>query len=412
MSEHQREHPAEHARVRDQPTGDGPLAGLLVADFSRVLAGPLTTMTMADLGATVIKVERPGEGDDTRGWGPPWTARSSSYFECLNRGKHSIALDLADPADREVAAELVRRADVLVENFRPGVLARHGLDYDGARKLNPRLVYASISGFGSAAGADLPGYDFVAQAAGGLMSITGAADGDPMKVGVALVDVLTGKDALIGILAALRGRELTGEGGHVEVSLLTSLLGGLANQVSAFLTTGEAPVRMGNRHPSIAPYETLRCADGLLAVAVGTDAQFRRFAEVLGLPGLAGDPRFAANADRVAHRAELAERLEDALAARGVREWEPELAAAGIACARVNDIPAAVERAVELGLAPLLDLGDGHPPQVRSPITFSGATAGPPVPPPDLNEHGDLIRAWLRSPGPFPDSPTTSEEKR
>jgi formyl-CoA transferase len=386
-----------------------PLSGLLVADFSRVLAGPLATMTMADLGATVIKVERPAGGDDTRQWGPPWTPDSSSYFDCVNRSKRSVALDLGDSADREAAIELVRRADILVENFRPGVLARHGLDYERARELNPRLIYASISGFGSAAGADLPGYDFVVQAAGGLMSITGDAGGDPMKVGVALVDVLTGKDALIGILAALRLRERTGQGQHVEVNLLTSLLGGLTNQLSGFLTTGEAPARMGNRHPSIAPYETLRCEDGLLAVAVGTDEQFRVFVAVVGLHGTADDPRFVTNSARVAHRAELVERIEGALSARAAADWERRLHTAGIACGRVNDIPAAIGYATELGLSPVVDIGGGRPPQVRLPITFSDAATARPAPPPGLDEHGDQVRAWLRAadPGlipPLPDS--------
>ncbi|POM22702.1 Formyl-coenzyme A transferase [Actinomadura rubteroloni] len=379
-----------------------PLDGVLVADFSRVLAGPLATMTLADLGATVVKVERPGTGDDTRRWGPPWTDRSSTYFAGLNRGKHSVALDLDDPADRAAAVELVRRADVLVQNFRPGVLARCGLDAESALELNPRLVYTSVSGFG--ASADLPGYDFVVQAAGGLMSVTGAADGEPTKAGVALVDVLTGKDALIGILAALRQRESTGRGQHVEVNLMSSLLAGLVNQASAYLATGAAPARMGNRHPSIAPYETLRCADGPLAVAVGNDAQFRRFAAALDRPALADDPRFAANADRVAHRDALVALLEDALAARRADAWEPVLHAAGIACARVNDVGAAVRYAEDLGLDPVLDLGPDHPGQIRPPVTFSATPAGTALPPPGLDEHGDRVRAWLRGPAvPFPE---------
>ncbi|MFD0903028.1 CaiB/BaiF CoA transferase family protein [Actinomadura sediminis] len=384
---------------------DSPLSGLLVADFSRVLAGPLATMTMADLGATVIKIERPGTGDDTRHWGPPWLAGTdgaSAYFDCLNRGKHSVALDLDAPADRDAAAELVRRADVLVENFRPGVLARHGLDYPSARDLNPRLVYASITGFGDGAGAALPGYDFVVQAAGGLMSITGEPDGDPLKAGVALVDALTGKDALIGVLAALRHRDRTGAGQHVRVNLLSSLLGGLTNQVAAYLTTGDAPARMGNRHPSIAPYETLRCADGLLAVAVGTDAQFARFAAALGVDGLARDPRFAANAARVANRPELVAELERALAARTARDWEERLHTAGIACAPVNDIASAVRYADDLGLAPVLDLGPGRPGQIRTPIDLSAAPPHVPSPPPGLDEHGDTVRAWLREPSDTP----------
>lgn len=279
-----------------------PMDGVVVADFSRVLAGPYATMLMADLGATVIKVERPGTGDDTRSWGPPWTEHASSYFESVNRGKRSITLDLADPSDQETARELVRRSDVLVENFRPGSLARYGLDFDSAAELNPRLVYASISGFGSGAGADLPGYDFVVQALGGLMSITGSPEGPPTKVGVALVDVLTGKDAALGIMAALRQREATGRGQHVEVNLLSSLLASLVNQMSGMLATGAPPGRMGNQHPSIAPYETLRCEDAYLAVAIGNDGQFRRLADALGLVGLAEDERFATNAQRVANR--------------------------------------------------------------------------------------------------------------
>jgi formyl-CoA transferase len=384
-----------------------PLAGLLVVDFSRVLAGPLSTMTLADLGATVIKVERPGEGDDTREWGPPWTAGSSSYFECLNRTKRSIALDLNEPADHEIATELVRRADVLVENFRPGTMARHGLGYEHVRAHNPGLVYASISGFGSAGGADLPGYDFVVQAAGGLMSITGERDGDPMKVGVALVDVLTAKDATIGILAALRHRERTGLGQRIEVNLLSSLLSGLTNQLAGYLATGQSPTRIGNRHPSIAPYETLRCADGLLAVAVGTDAQFRLLTELLGLGDLARDDRFATNAARVAHREDLAGRLRQALSARSAADWESRLRTAGIACAQVNDIGSAVQYATELGLAPTVEIGSGHPPQVRLPITFSAAATAAAAPPPGVGEDGAEVRAWLTDPHARPLPPIT-----
>ncbi|GAA2801270.1 CoA transferase [Saccharopolyspora taberi] len=375
-----------------------PMDGVVVADFSRVLAGPYATMLLADLGATVIKVERPGTGDDTRSWGPPWTEHSSSYFESVNRGKRSIALDLADPADREAARELVRRADVLVENFRPGSLARHGLDYDSAQALNPRLVYASISGFGSGAGADLPGYDFVVQALGGLMSITGDPDGPPTKVGVALVDVLTGKDAALGIMAALRQRETTGRGQHVEVNLLSSLLGSLVNQLSGLLATGVAPERMGNRHPSIAPYETLRCEDAFLAVAIGNDVQFRRLTETLGLVGMADDPRYATNAQRVANRTSMAERLENVLGARTAADWQDRLQRAGIACGQVNDLSRAVHYAESLGLRPMVDPGDGAIMQARMPIDFSDSASAKPSPPPRLGEHGDRIRAWLSDP--------------
>lgn len=372
-----------------------PLEGVLVADFSRVLAGPYATMLLADLGATVIKVERPGGGDDTRSWGPPWTARGSSYFESLNRSKRSVALDLSDPADRAAAVELARRADVLVENFRPGALAKYGLDYDGVAAINPGLVYASVSGFGSGAGADLPGYDFVVQAVGGLMSITGESGGEPTKVGVAVVDVLTGKDAALGILAALRQRDRTGEGQHVEVNLLSSLLGSLVNQMSGYLATGVDPKPMGNQHPSIAPYETLHCEDALLAVAIGNDSQFRKLTETLGIAGMAGDSRFATNDARVANRAELVEQLENVLAARPAVAWQERLQAAGIACGQVNNLSRAVSYAESLGLRPVVKPDDAAVAQVRMPIDMSSAGVAPPVAPPELGQHTAEVRAWL-----------------
>lgn len=389
-----------------------PLEGLLVADFSRVLAGPLATMTLADLGATVVKVERPGTGDDTRQWGPPWTESSSSYFECVNRGKYSVELDLNDPADRDAAAELATRADVVIENFRAGLMADYGLDYASVAEANPRVVYCSVTGFGSSEGAAIPGYDFVVQAVGGLMSITGPADGEPHKVGVALVDVLTGKDAVTGILAALTDRARTGLGDYVEVSLLGSALGGLANQVSGYLTTGKPPSRMGNRHPSIAPYETLRCADGLLAVACGNDRQFARLAETAGKPGLAADERFADNPSRVANREALVKELEDALAAATAADWEGRLTAAGVPAGTVNDIGAAVDRAAELGLEPLLDLGEGAVPQVRHPVRYLRSATAEPSAPPRLGEHNDQVRDWLSrwAPRPLPHPSARDQE--
>ena len=377
-----------------------PLDGVLVADFSRVLAGPLATMTLADLGATVIKVERPGTGDDTRAWGPPWTAHATSYFECVNRSKRSITLDLTDPDDRAAAQELARRADVVVENFRCGVLDRYGLDYDTVRATNPRVVYCSITGFGRSAGADLSGYDFVVQAVGGLMSVTGDPDGEPTKVGVALVDVLTGKDAVIGILAALRHRDRTGAGQRVEVDLMSSCLAALVNQAAGYLATGDSPRRLGNRHPSIAPYQTLRCADGLLAVAVGNDAQFRALAEAVGRPDLGGDPRFATNPARVRHRDALVTALEAALGQRSVAEWESVLRAAGVPCGRVNDVGAALAYATDLGLAPVHHLDGGHLPQIRNPVRMSATPPAAPGPPPRLGEHTEEVLAWLRHPTP------------
>ena len=371
-----------------------PLDGLVVADLSRVLAGPLATMTLADLGATVIKIEHPDGGDDTRQWGPPWTSSGSSYFNAANRSKQSLRLDLRAEADREVAHRLLRRADVLVENFRTGALDKYGLDPVSTRRLNPRLVHCSITGFGSAAGAHLPGYDFIVQAVGGLMSITGDADGEPYKVGVALVDVLTSKDAVIGILAALRHRDATGAGQHVEVNLLQSLIGSLANQASAYLATGESPTPMGNRHPSIAPYETLRCADGLLAVACGNDRQFARLCDVLGIAATSSDIRFATNADRVAHRPALVDVLEAQLIRRSAVEWQALLTCADVPAGEVRDIAQGIELAASLGLNPVVEI-DGSATQVAHPIHYSAFTPAAPTPPPGLGEHDTEVRRWL-----------------
>ena len=374
------------------------LDGIVVADFSRVLAGPLATMMLADLGADVIKVERPGVGDDTRRWGPPWTASTSAYFESANRSKRSVELDLDDPVDRAAARELVRRADVLVENFRTGALGDKGFGYDELAALNPRLVYCSVTGFGSDGGAALPGYDFLVQAVGGLMSITGDPYGDPMKVGVALVDVLTAKDAVAGILAALYERERSGLGQHVEVNLLSSLLGSLANQGANFLASGQSPMRMGNTHPSITPYETLRCRDGLLAVACGNDGQFARLADAVGAAGLEQDPRFATNPERVRHRADLVRALEECLAAGDAEEWVRRLTAAGVPAGTVGDIASGFALAERLGLAPRIPVGDGAIDQVRSPLRFSRTPVTDYRPPPTLGEHNDAVRTELQNP--------------
>lgn len=383
----------------------GPLDGVLVADFSRVLAGPLATMNLADLGATVVKVERPDLGDDTRSWGPPWREndgeRVATYYECVNRSKQSVTLDLADEADRALALELARRADVFIENFKPGALARYGLSYEDVAARNPRVVYASVTGFGAGKGAELLGYDFVVQAVGGLMSITGEAGGEPTKAGVALVDVLTGKDATIGILAALAARERTGTGCRVEVDLLSSLLGALVNQASGYLGAGSVPRPMGNKHPSIAPYETLRCRDGLLAVACGNDGQFRRMAAELGAPALADDPRFAHNADRVGHRGALVETLENLLANADVATWQRRLNAAGVPAGGVNDLAAAFALARDLGLAPTHEV-DGGSPQVRHPVMYSRPLLTTPSAPPRLGEHSEAVRAWLSGPDTIP----------
>ncbi|MFD1214289.1 CaiB/BaiF CoA transferase family protein [Arthrobacter sp. GCM10027362] len=389
----------------DQPStppssGQRPLEGVLVADFSRVLAGPLATMTLADLGARVVKVERPGTGDDTRSWGPPFSATGATYFESVNRNKESVCLDLADPADRGLARDLALRADVLVENFKPGGLAKLGLGYEELATENPGLVYASISGFGSAAGAALPGYDFIVQALGGLMSITGDAGGSPYKAGVALVDVLTAKDATIGILAALNARAATGRGSRLEVNLLSSLQGALANQAQAWLGAGVVPGRMGNAHPSIVPYQLLDCADGPLAVACGNDGQFARLTEVLGVPKLAADARFATNSARVQHRGELIPLLEQALSAAGAQVWQDKLTGAGVPAGHVATIAEGLDYAEALGLDPVIEVqdGSGHSVgrQVRHPVSWT-----PPLPartqaPPALGEHTDSVKAWLR----------------
>jgi len=375
----------------------GPLSGLLVADLSRVLAGPLVTMWLADLGATVVKVERAGSGDETRHWGPPWSGSSSTYFNSANRSKLSIALDLDRPEDAEQARRLVQRADVVVENFKTGALRRFCLDYDSVSAANSRVVYASITGFGSTGGADIPGYDFIVQAVGGLMSITGEPDGEPSKVGVALVDVLTAKDAVSGILAALLARSRTGSGQHVEVNLLSSLLGSLANQASSYLATGVAPTRMGNQHPSIAPYETLRCGAGQVAVACGNDGQFRRLVSVLDIPRVADDARFLSNRDRVTNRESLVNILEAALATRPSKEWAALLTDAGVPASVVGTIATGFARAAELGMSPTVDMPAPHPPQVAHPVRYSSFAVRRPAPPPELGADSEAVRAWLDS---------------
>jgi crotonobetainyl-CoA:carnitine CoA-transferase CaiB-like acyl-CoA transferase len=376
----------------------GPLDGLVVADFSRVLAGPFATMLLGDLGADVVKAEHPDGGDETRAWGPPFHDGHSTYYLSVNRNKRSVALDLKSDSGRRAARALATRADVLVENFKAGSLERLGLGYDQVAADNPGLVWCSISGFGRGAGAELPGYDFLVQAMSGLMSITGPAGGEPTKVGVALVDVLTGLYAFGGVLAALAERERTGRGQRVEVSLLGSALASLVNQASSFLCTGTPPRAMGNRHPSITPYETLATADRPLVVAVGNDGQFARLCRVLGLDDAAADPRFATNADRVANREELAPLLEGALAARGAADWVAALAEAGVPCGLVNDVGEAFALAERLGLAPVADAGGV--PQVANPIGLSATPASYRLAPPDLGEHTAEVLRWLAAPPP------------
>lgn len=399
-----------------QPS-EGALEGLRVLDFSRVLAGPFATMMLADLGAEVIKVERPEGGDDTRSWGPPHDARGrATYFLSVNRNKRSLALDLRDPGDLQRARRLSAGADVLVENFRPGLMDRFGLGYEQLRAANEGLVYCTISGFGSENG-QLPGYDLLAQALGGLMSITGSPDGPPQKVGVALVDVLCGLFATVGILAALRHRERTGAGQRIEVDLLSSLLSALVNQSTAHTAGGVLPRRLGNRHPSIAPYEPLRCADGELVVAVGNDRQFQALARVLGAPQLASDERFGSNAARVQHRAELIEELEARLRARPAAAWAQELTEARVPAGTVNDIAQAFTLAERLGLAPTVELpaADGSSVRLpRNPIRLSATPPSYRLAPPELGEltASDLWPPTREERLPCTAQPRPSQERR
>ncbi|MGW2017921.1 CaiB/BaiF CoA transferase family protein [Streptomyces sp. NPDC001927] len=388
-----------HADQRESSV-PGALSGIVVADFGRVLAGPYMTMLLADLGADVIKIERPGSGDDTRAWGPPFADGEATYFLGVNRNKRSIALDLTDPADRDTARAIVDRADVLVENFRPGTMEKLGLGYEDVRASNPGLVYCSVTGFGAAEGARLPGYDLLVQAMGGLMSVTGEPGGQGTKTGVALVDVITGLHAGLGVLAALRHRDRTGEGQRVEVSLLTSLLSALTNQSAAHLGAGVVPRAMGNRHPSIAPYEVFEARDRPLVLAVGNDRQFRALCARLGLPALADDARFATNAARVAHREELIAALSAPLAERTADSWFDELTAAGVPCGPINDLAAAFELADRLGLAPRVPADAAGPGQVVNPVTLGATPPSYRTAPPRLGEHtAALLDELGRAPG-------------
>jgi crotonobetainyl-CoA:carnitine CoA-transferase CaiB-like acyl-CoA transferase len=379
----------------------GPLSGLLVADFSRVLAGPYATMLLADLGAEVVKVESPA-GDDTRGWTPPVRDGISTYYLAVNRNKRSVALDLKDEHDLGLARELAGRADVMIENFKPGGLDRFGLGYDDVAAGNPGIVYASISGFGATEqGRVLPGYDLIVQAMSGLMSLTGAPDTEPFRSGISVFDVMAGLHATIGILAALHARDGSGRGQHVEVNLLSSALSGMVNQTSAYVAGGVVPHRMGNSHPSLYPYEPIPCADGELIITSGNDAQFRKLCDVIGAPELADDPRFTGMGNRNAHRDELRPLLVERLSTRGRMEWFREIIAAGVPCGPINDVDGGVAFATEIGLEPVVEVGEGAAmvPSIRHPITLSETPAGYRLPPPSLDEHGDQIRAWLSGEG-------------
>lgn len=397
------------------PQTSGPLSGLLVADFSRVVAGPYAAMLLGDLGAEVVKVERPGAGDDTRGFGPPFVpdgagGTTSSYYLSVNRNKRGVAWDLRSEEGRQKASRLAARADVLIENFKPGTAARLGLGYEELARANPRLVYCSVSGFGwGEEGSKLPGYDFLAQAVSGLMSITGdppERGGEPRKVGVAVVDVLTALFAANGIMAALYERERSGLGQLVRVDLLSSSLAALINQASTYLTSGRVPGAMANRHPSIAPYETLAASDRPLVVAVGNDGQFAAFCRVLEREQLARDARFVTNEGRVANREEMVVLLEEALAARPAAAWVAALAEAGVPSGVVNDIGEAFALAERLGLSPAVRIAAGEVrgqpaaeadpgAQVSSPIGLSRTPVSYRLPPPRLGEHSAEVEREL-----------------
>ena len=365
----------------------GALHGVVVADFTRVLAGPYATMMLADLGAEVIKVERPDSGDDTRHWGPPFDPRGrATYFEAINRNKHSRAIDMSDMTDLARAHDLARTADVVIHNFPAHTASKFKLDYESVVASNPAVIYCSISGFGSGAGTHMPGYDLLVQAMGGLMSVTGPGPGHPTKVGVALVDVITGLHATIGILAALHHRQVTGEGQHVEVNLLSSTLSALVNQASSFVSGGVVPEILGNAHPSITPYEVYQAADRPIVIAVGNDGQFAKLCEVLDCAELPGDARFATNSDRVANRVELNEQLDKAFATHTADHWWQALTESGVPSGPINSIDQAFELATELGLNPIIEMkSEGQArKQVANPITLSKTPVQYVSPPPDL----------------------------
>lgn len=381
----------EAAAGRPEPL---PLRGLRVVDLSRVLAGPLCTMILADLGADVVKIERPGMGDDTRHWGPPFVGEDAAYFLSLNRNKRSVALDLSEAQGVLAATGLARGADVVIENFRPGLMARFGLDYETLRSENPRLVYCSLAAFAEGSGEEpaRPGYDIIVQALSGLMSITGERDGGPVKVGVALLDVITGLYAAIGILAALRDREETGEGRRLTVSLFEASVAALVNQSANYLMGGIVPGPLGTEHPNIVPYQVFRSGDRPFVLAAGNDRLFERTCEVIDRPDLAADPRFATNEARVRNREALIPLLQEIFRTRPAAEWLALLESKAVPCApvrRLDEVFASPE-----GRAMVQEVSDparGLLRLVADPIRFSGEPAPIRLPPPLLGEHTDDV---------------------
>ncbi|MFN8723045.1 MAG: CaiB/BaiF CoA transferase family protein [Rhodospirillales bacterium] len=386
-----------------------PLAGLRVLELARILAGPWVGQLLADLGADVVKVERPGAGDDTRGWGPPFVPAadgghlSAAYFHAANRGKRSVAVDFETPEGQATVRRLAARADVLIENFKVGGLAKYGLDWESLRAVNPRLVYCSITGFGQTGPyASRAGYDFIVQGMGGIMDLTGDPEGEPQKIGVAFADIFTGVYSVVGILAALRRRDATGEGGQVDMALLDVQTGVLANQAMNFLASGRAPTRMGNAHPNIVPYQVFAVADGHVIVAVGNDGQFARYCAVLGRPDLAADPRFRTNADRVRERAVLVPILSALMTGVTRAALLEALEREGVPAGPINSVadvfadPQVIARGMRLDLVSEAAAA-GSIPSVRSPIVLDGEAMAAATPSPRLGEHtADVLAdpAW------------------
>jgi crotonobetainyl-CoA:carnitine CoA-transferase CaiB-like acyl-CoA transferase len=386
----------------NKQSGTGPLAHVRVLDLSRVVAGPWASQILADLGADVIKIERPGSGDDTRSWGPPFLqdqegqpTGDSGYFLCVNRGKRSVTLDIAQPEGQEIVRQLVRDCDIVLENFKVGTLARYGLNYDELKQENPALIYASVTGFGQdGPRAQQAAYDFMIQAMGGLMSVTGEADGKPgggpQKVGVPIVDIMTGMYAAVAVLAALARRAETGEGDYIDLALLDVQLGFLANQAMNFLLSGNVPTRHGNSHPNIQPQNVYACRNGYIVVAVGNDGQFTKFAEQLGRSDFATDERFRRNDDRVKNQVEMNEIIRNILATDDMVAWLAKFEAAGVPCSPINTISDLLEepQVRHRGMLRQLDHpAAGKVPQVVSPMRFQNASLQFDRAPPMLSQH-------------------------
>jgi len=387
-----------------------PLSHIRVLDLSRVLAGPWASQNLADLGAEVIKVERPGVGDDTRGWGPPWVkdrdgkdTRDSSYYLSCNRGKKSITLDISTPEGQDIVRRLAARSDVLIENYKVGTLARYGLAYEQLRALNPRLIYCSVTGFGqSGPYAPRPGYDFVFQGMGGLMSITGERDGEPgagpMKVGIAITDILTGMYASLAITAAIAHCERGGGGQYIDMALLDCMVAFNANQISGYLVSGNIPKRYGNAHPNVVPYQVFPCKDGHIILAVGNDSQFTSLCRVAGRPELAEDERFRLMSGRIVNRNALIPLIAEIMTTRGMHEWIEVLEAANVPCGPINNMKQVFEdpQVRHRGMRVDIPTAAGVPcPSVASPMRFSETPVEYTVPPPTLGQHTQEILQGL-----------------